>query len=190
MNKTHWKKLTNPDYLGAYAFEPKQEFIATIKYVAVEKVMGSDGKKEECTVVHFTESIKPMILNVTNAKTITKLHGSPFIEDWAGKQIQLYVKKIKAFGELVEAVRVREFVPKQATAPKIICVDCGNDVKPAYKMTAEKLAEYTKQKYGKVVCADCAKKIADKTAETRTETEEEVIETGIEEGVVSENSGT
>ena len=81
-------------------------------------------------------------------------------------------------------------MPKQATAPKIICVDCGNDVKPAYKMTAEKLAEYTKQKYSKVVCADCAKKIADKTVETGTEADEEVIETGVEEGVVSENSAT
>ena len=45
MNKTHWKKLTNPDYLGAYAFEPKQEFIATIKYVAVEKSHGFGWEK-------------------------------------------------------------------------------------------------------------------------------------------------
>lgn len=25
MSKTHWKKLTNPDYLGAYAFDPGEE---------------------------------------------------------------------------------------------------------------------------------------------------------------------
>ena len=34
-------------------------------------VTGPDGKKEECTVVHFAEKeIKPLILNTTNAKTI------------------------------------------------------------------------------------------------------------------------
>lgn len=25
MEKTHWKKYTNPDYLGAYAFQPGEE---------------------------------------------------------------------------------------------------------------------------------------------------------------------
>ena len=33
MSKTHWKKLNNPDYLGAYALEPGQELVATIKVV-------------------------------------------------------------------------------------------------------------------------------------------------------------
>ena len=82
MSKTHWKKLNNPDYLGAYALEPGQELVATIKVVRKEMVTGPDGKKEECTVVHFAEKeIKPLILNTTNAKTIQKIYKTPYIEE-------------------------------------------------------------------------------------------------------------
>jgi hypothetical protein len=74
---THWKKLTNPDYLGAYALEPGQDLIVTIKSVANEVVTGSDGKKETCSVMRFAENVKPMILNATNSKMITKLLKTP-----------------------------------------------------------------------------------------------------------------
>jgi hypothetical protein len=53
-----------------------------------------------------------MILNATNQKTMTKLFGSPFIEDWAGQKMTLYVARIRAFGETVDALRVRETKPK------------------------------------------------------------------------------
>ena len=46
---THWKKLTNPDYLGAYSIEDGKDLILTIAYVRQEKVIGTDGKKEDCT---------------------------------------------------------------------------------------------------------------------------------------------
>lgn len=85
---THWKKLTNPDYIGAYAIEDGKDLVLTIAYVRQESVIGSDGKKEECIVCHFSEKdAKPMILNVTNCKTISKLYGTPLIEQWAGKKV-------------------------------------------------------------------------------------------------------
>ena len=65
---THWKKLTNPDYLGSYDFEQGEERIVTIKDVKRVMVNGPDGKREECTVAYFEENYKPMILNVTNQK--------------------------------------------------------------------------------------------------------------------------
>ena len=104
---THWKRLTNPDYVGAYDFQPNEERIVTIKDVKREMVSGPDGKKEECTILHFIEACKPMILNSTNSKSITKLTESPYIEQWVGHSIKLYVTKIKAFGEMVEALRIR-----------------------------------------------------------------------------------
>lgn len=87
MEKTHWKKLENPDYLGAYALQPDQDLIVQIKSIAQENVYNPNNNKEEvCTVAHFVgENIKPMILNVTNCKTISKIYGTPYIEDWAGK---------------------------------------------------------------------------------------------------------
>lgn len=86
---THWKKLTNPNYLGAYSIENGQDLILTIKYVQEEKVICPDGKKDDCVVCHFSENVKPMILNATNMKTITKLYKTPYIEEWTGKKIQI-----------------------------------------------------------------------------------------------------
>ena len=37
--KTHWKKLNNPDFLGAYALEPGEDLIG-VKEVNVYKVKG------------------------------------------------------------------------------------------------------------------------------------------------------
>ena len=45
-------------------------------------------------------------------KAIAKALGSPFVEDWTGKSITLYVIKIRAFGENMEALRVRDTAPK------------------------------------------------------------------------------
>ena len=108
--KTHWKQLVNPDYIGAYALAPNEEKTLTIKSVTREKVTGAGGKKQECTVIYFTENVKPMICNRTNAKTITKVCGTPYIEEWSGKKIVLYVEAVDAFGETVEALRVKPVV--------------------------------------------------------------------------------
>lgn len=155
--KTHWKKLSNPDYLGAYALDPGQDLIVTIRSVGNENVIGSDGKKEECIVAHFKErDVKPMIINATNAKTVTKLLKSPYIEDWAGRKIQLFVDNVKAFGEVVEALRVRPFLPKDNAAP--VCTECGNDVTATDKADARGVAAYTQKHYRAVLCADCLKR--------------------------------
>lgn len=113
--KTHWKKLTHPDYIGAYELmdgsAENKELVVTITKVVREQVTGADGKKEECTVCHLNGQ-KPMILNATNQKTMAKLFNSPFIEDWAGKKMTLFVAKVKAFGDTVDALRVRPNAPK------------------------------------------------------------------------------
>lgn len=111
--KTHWKTIANPDYIGAYALQPGEEKILTIKSCSKELVTGDKGAKKECLVVHFVEGEnRPMIVNRTNAKTISKLYKSSFIEDWRGKKIQVYATKVDAFGDTVDALRVRDFLPK------------------------------------------------------------------------------
>lgn len=113
--KTHWRKLVNPNYIGAYELMDgsvnNKEMTVTIVKVVKEMVQGPDGKKEECTVCYLNGT-KPMILNATNQKTMTKLFGSPYIDDWVGKKMTLYVAKVKAFGDTVDALRVRTEVPK------------------------------------------------------------------------------
>lgn len=157
---THWKKLTDPDYLGAYAFQPGQDLIVTIKYVANEIVTGADGKKESCSVMHFVENdIKPLVLNATNNKTIAKALKTPYVEHWAGKKIQLFVQpNVKAFGDVVDAVRVRPFLPVEK---ELICADCGKKIESFGKTKADVLAKYTLSKYGRMLCSDCATKAAE-----------------------------
>lgn len=153
---THWKKLTNPDYLGAYALDEGEELIATIDFVQEETVTGPDGKKENCTVIHFKEpDIKPMILNVTNAKRITKAYKTPYIENWAGKKIQIYVENVRAFGEVVEALRVRDTIPKEA---EFFCADCGKKIEPFGKLSASQVAQRSLKALGEVVCPECGQK--------------------------------
>lgn len=155
-DKVHWKKLTNPDYLGSYAFQPGEEKTVTIKEVKRELVYNpSGGGKEECTVVHFVEDVKPMILNATNAKMITKVWGSPYIEDWAGRKITLKVKKISAFGEMVDAVRVSSERPQEEV---ITCEECGKPIRGQAGKTAMMIASATKSKFGKALCLNCARK--------------------------------
>jgi hypothetical protein len=107
--KTHFKKLRNPDYLGSWDLADAngnfKNRILTIKEVKKEMVHDGKGGKEDCVTVHFTEA-KPMIMNSTNLKTIYKSLNSPYIEDWSGKKIEITVEKVKAFGEIHDALRV------------------------------------------------------------------------------------
>lgn len=168
MAKTHWKKLVNPNYLGAYSIEDGKDLILTIKNVRQEEVIGPDGKKEECIVCYFHEPVKPMIINSTNAKTIQKLLGSPYIEDWLGHKIQIGIEKVKAFGDIVDALRVRKFLPKTVA---IKCEECGGAIAAALGMSDEQLANYTAKKYKKRLCANCAAQIASKQAEASKQSE-------------------
>ncbi len=111
-SKTHWKKLQNPDYFGAWSIPEGQDLILTVSFVKTEEVTGAGGRKEQLPVLHFKEKgVKPLILNVTNSRTIESIHGSPYIEDWSGKQIQVYQDTTKFAGEEVECVRIRSLVP-------------------------------------------------------------------------------
>lgn len=109
---THWKILQNPNYLGAYSLLGVcEELTVIIDKVIKEQVIGSDGSKKQCIVAYLKDQ-KPMILNSTNCKIITKLFGTPFIEQWSGKKMIVYVAKIKAFGDTVEALRIKETMPE------------------------------------------------------------------------------
>ena len=123
---THWKKLQNPLYLGSYDFQPNEERTVTVKDVKREMVKGPDGSEEE-TILYFVENYKPMIMNATNSKMLTKLSESPYVEKWIGISFKLVVVKIKAFGEFMDALRIKsEKVVK--LLPELV-LDSANFVK-------------------------------------------------------------
>lgn len=107
---THWKKLTNQDYIGAYSLQPGEEKTVEIISVSKQKVKGSDGKDSDC-IVATLKGEKPFILNRTNCKTLSKVFGSPHIENWRGKKIIIYAENVKAFGDMVDALRIRPTAP-------------------------------------------------------------------------------
>ena len=107
---THWKKLTNPNYVGSHDLQPNQELTLIIESVANEVVKMFDGKsvkEETCIVARFKGAKKPMIFNKTNCKIIARNLDTPYIEDWIGKSITIYSAKVRAFGETTEALRVK-----------------------------------------------------------------------------------
>lgn len=170
MEKTHWKKVvSDPNFIGEADFEEGEEKIVTIARVANSvEVQTAEGKSKKA-VVYFQENLKPMILNVARSKAITKVAGSPYFEDWANVKIQLYIEKnIKAFGDLVNAVRVRATKPIVKNAIK--CADCGKDIQGASGKSAEYIASYTKKKFGVCLCFNCATaRSTTPTVETSTE---------------------
>ena len=119
--KGHWKKQFNYEYLGSYSLDGKKEAVVTVCRLAQEKVTGQQGRKEDCFVVYFREFDKGMILNRTNARAIEKVAGSGLVEDWVGVQVTLYVEKgVKAFGDVVDALRIRDNKPTRQTMTKQI----------------------------------------------------------------------
>lgn len=109
--KTHWKKNHDYNFLGAYSLTQGSDMVLTIKELKPEEIMGTNGKKEKGFVCHFAEDAKPMILNKTNCKIIEKIYGTPFIEDWIGKKIQLFSTQVSAFGTTTDALRIRPQIP-------------------------------------------------------------------------------
>ena len=62
-----------------------------------------------------------MILNRTNAKAIENVSGSVLGQDWVGVQVTLYVEQgVKAFGEVVDALRIRDKKPSRQKMTKDI----------------------------------------------------------------------
>ena len=110
MARTHWKKMTNTNYFGSWDLPEGKDMIVRIIEVKQEMIQNAQGREEKAVAV--IEGQKPLILNTTNMKSIAKALGTPYIEEWAGRKVQLYSEKIAAFGEITEAVRVRDFDPE------------------------------------------------------------------------------
>ena len=109
-----------------------------------------------------------MILNATNGKAIQKIAGSGYIEQWEGVRITLKVEAVKAFGDIVDAVRVSRKKPPQQVKPSVVlCADCHQAIGGYGKQNAQEFAAYTQRCFGVPVCYACGqKRKAEKGAET------------------------
>lgn len=115
--KTHYKKLANPDYMGAYSLDDGNngyfEVDAIVKYVKTQQVTSPQGKKSQ-ELVGFTDKPKPFVINATAQKVLVRLSKSRYVEDWTNIPITFYVETgVKAFGDVVDALRIKAQKPKK-----------------------------------------------------------------------------
>ena len=108
----HWKNFIDKNYLGSHNLEQGEEMLLTIeRFEGEEKVKTVDGEKVK-QVIYFKENVPKMILNITNGNTIASLY-TPHPDAWVGKKIQVYAASVKAFGKTQDALRIRDFKPRE-----------------------------------------------------------------------------
>ena len=110
-NLTHYRKVFKSDHLGCADLEEFQEsgsnLVFTISHVNQERGAKVAGRKIDANIAYFHEKIKPLVLNATNSKTLSKLADSCFIENWKNIPVQLYIEPTAALkGEVVGGVRI------------------------------------------------------------------------------------
>jgi hypothetical protein len=93
------------------AADAENDLTLTIARVTKEKMKNNDGEEEVKPIVYFVEHEKGMVLNRTNANTLTDLFGEQ-IEAWTGQKIVLASVDVDAFGKIQKALRIRADAPK------------------------------------------------------------------------------
>ena len=101
----NWKK--HYDYRFLSAEELTRDVTVRIEKVVQEEAFNG-REKEAVVVLMFAGKDKGVICNKTNAKTISKIAGSPNFEDWKGVDITLTTQTVSAFGQQVQAIRVKQ----------------------------------------------------------------------------------
>lgn len=84
----------------------------TIKHVEIEKI-GDDTKP----VIYFQGKQKGLVCNKTNSKAIAAVYGDE-MDDWAGCELILFPIVTDYQGKPVDAVRVRQPMPKDSPQTK------------------------------------------------------------------------
>lgn len=109
------KELYPSKYVKADDIEEEGgEVRALIKGIKIEELQDSEGGKEDKPVLYFIRMEKGLVLNKTNALTISDAYGDE-TDAWAGKEVLLVTERVTAFGKTAPAVRIR--IPKKAPAP-------------------------------------------------------------------------
>ena len=115
--KTHYRKAFNSPYLSSADIVCPT--VLTISHVRLEKDK-TKKTKDFFNTAYFSEKfirdgeiLKPMVLNATNSRTMRKLSGSAFIEDWCNIPVTIYVDNKIRFGrDTVEGLRISTEAPK------------------------------------------------------------------------------
>lgn len=150
-----FRKFVDKNYLGSWDVPDGEDLVLTIDHVEQNDVKNERGSERKLTL-HFAErGYKPMILNTTNAKRIGKVAGSNKVENWENLRIAIYTEWVQAFGGMTDALRVREYAPRETEA---FCDECGQKIQRHGEYSVNKIVQLSKAKYKKCLCWDCSMK--------------------------------
>lgn len=166
-NYVHYQEFFKK-FLGGWSFENGDETL-TISAVDEKQMYDqeTDGKKTGL-VIYFEEKDLPMVLNQTNAETIAEVTGTSVLAEWVGKKIVVGSRKVKAFGQIHDAIRVQNTKPDEDV---LICDDCGDIITAAAGKQPSELAAISKRNTGRVLCIKCMKKAKEAEQEAETDAE-------------------
>jgi len=119
----HWKSLRDDRFIGSHTLIERglKELEVTIIDVKKETLqsIGFNARQQDVTLAYL-EGEKPLWLNKINQQTIERVLKTPFVKNWSGQKITLFVDRVKvtdiAIANIedmfVDALRVREFSTK------------------------------------------------------------------------------
>ncbi len=112
MKQDHYKNYFEQSTLQDNNFDTVNDTIVTIQSVQMQELQTQEGKQMYlcATLASFD---KPLRINKTIAKSIAKALKTNDPQEWAGKQVSIYIQKgLKAFGQLHDVPRVRPIAPR------------------------------------------------------------------------------
>lgn len=150
-----FRKYMDKNYLGSWDVPEGEDLILTVDHCERNEVQNERGSEKKL-VMYFKETgYKPMILNTVNSEAISEAYGSKRVEDWEGKKIAITTEKVKAFGSMKDALRIRPYKPKVTEA---FCEECGAEIERHGDYSINKIVMMTEARYGKKLCWNCAKR--------------------------------
>lgn len=108
-------QLSESKYLKKDDCQPP--ITVTISGMTQENLAQENEAPEYKYVLQFKEAVKPLVLNMTNARMIAVVTGSEETNDWIGKKITLFNDPSVSFaGKLTGGIRVQMMAPQAASA--------------------------------------------------------------------------
>lgn len=149
-----WEKVIDNNFISAEMLGTNgAEKVVTIKDIDFAECYDEQKKSKVQKQTVFFEECKPLVLNKTNAKTLKRLFSpnSDNPADCVGHKVLLKVENIKAFGQKVDAIRIKEYSEEK-------CPVCGKAILPYAGKTVLQIKEISQRNLGSVMCGECMSK--------------------------------
>jgi len=112
MSKTHYKSFFNSTFLNDGDFDTERDTVCVIEKVIQVEDETRDGK-QVFNAIKLQGYNKPMKAPNEVLKAVKRALNSPFVEDWQGKHVSVYIlKNLRAFGGVHDVPRIRPVAPR------------------------------------------------------------------------------